>query len=135
MSRRADTSEVSISLAAGRVKDDLNASDEFYAGQPVPQHNGRDVECVMRSIESSHDAKPFASSLSSQWLDVGDRFRVAMADARHNHTCVVYDAQEHWVYRCQADTARQHFDELARMRDTSRQLSGSTSTSAGRQVR
>jgi hypothetical protein len=28
------------------VKDDLNASEEFYAGQPVPQHNGRDVEWV-----------------------------------------------------------------------------------------
>lgn len=28
------------------VKDDLNARDEFYAGQPAPQHNGRDVEWV-----------------------------------------------------------------------------------------
>jgi hypothetical protein len=56
--------------------------------------------------------------VSSQRLNVADRFRVAMADARHNATCVVYDAEAHAIYRCQTASARQRFDQLVRALDT-----------------
>lgn len=59
---------------------------------------------------------------SSGWVDVGDRFRVAMADIRHSCRCIVYDRIEHKMYYCKGRSVLSQFYAIENTNDASHQL-------------